>query len=89
MDIITALSKHPHLKKLELSGTLINTKGCMALATLLRCSAAELRDLDLGENEINDEGIDALVSALKSSSHLEMLRLSSNPTITARRPVND
>ena len=84
VDIITALSIHPHVEELELTGVHINTKGCMALATLLRCSAAELRDLDLGDNEIDDESIDALIPALKSSIRLETLSLSRNGSITSR-----
>jgi len=83
VDIITALSIHPHLKTLELSGTRINIKGCMALSTLLRHSATQLRDLDLGDNEIDDDGVDALIPTLKSSSHLETLILSRNGSITS------
>ena len=84
VDIITSMSIHPHLEELELSGTHINTKGCKALATLLRNSVTELRDLDLGDNEIDDEGVDALIPTLKSRSHLETLILSRNGSITSK-----
>ena len=60
VDIITSLSLHPHLQNLWWNGNRLSTKGCMALATLLRCSATKLKCLYLDSNEINDEGIHAL-----------------------------
>ena len=84
MDIITALSMHPHLVRLELLGNRLGTNGCKALATLLRCSATELQQLDLDRNELDDEGIDALVPALINSSHLEILDMSRNSAISSR-----
>ena len=84
VDIITSLSMHPQLQEIDLSGNRLNKNGCNALATLLRCSAAEFRELDLGENEIDNEGIDALVPSLMNSSHLETLRLSRNRAITTK-----
>jgi len=58
VDIITSLSMHPHLVNLDLLVNRLSTKGCMALATLLRCSCTELQTLHLENNEISDEGID-------------------------------
>ena len=65
MDIITALSIHPNMKSLNLDGNRIRTNGCIALAILLKCSVAALYHLDLSNNEIDDEGIDVLVPALR------------------------
>jgi len=84
VDIITSLSMHPNLQTLWLSGNRLSTKGCTAMATLLRCSATELRDLDLGENEIDDEGIDALVPVLNNCSHLQYLVFKNNSAISMR-----
>jgi len=84
VDIITSLSIHPHLRKLFWTGNRLSTKGCMALATLLRCSATELEHLALGGNEINDEGVDALVPVLKNCSHLHTLVLSNNLAISLK-----
>ena len=85
VDIITALSMHPHLHTLNLVGNRLNKLGCKALATLLRHSCNTLGSLNLANNEINDEGIDALVPALKNDSNsLHQLWLSGNPSITSR-----
>ena len=85
VDIITALSMHPHLHTLNLVGNRLNKLGCKALATLLRHSCNTLGSLNLANNEINDEGVDALVPALKNDSNsLHQLWLSGNPSITSR-----
>jgi len=87
VDIITALSMHSNLKHLDIIGNSLSTKGCTALSTLLRCSATRLRKLHLTNNEINDEGIDALVPGLRSSSHLDHLQtlvLSNNLAVSLR-----
>ena len=57
VDIITALSMHPHLKHLELDRNRLGKNGCVALATLLKCSATELQHLDISSNIINDVGL--------------------------------
>ena len=84
VDIITALSMYPHLQQLYFEGNHLRNNGCVALATLLRCSATELEYLNISRNEIGDEGIEALVPALANCSHLERLFLSNNPSITTR-----
>ena len=84
VDIITALSMHPNLQMLYLIGNLIGANGCVALATLLRHSCSMLESLHLASNQIDDEGIDALVPVLKNYGSLNHLWLSSNPSITSR-----
>ena len=84
VDIITSLSMHPHLQNLWWNGNRLGTKGCTALATLLRCSATQLKFLYLDNNEINDGGIEALVPALKGSSNLQTLYMNDNLSITPR-----
>ena len=56
VDIMTALSMHPHLQHPDLDGNRLRKNGSVALATLLRCSAKELQILYHTNNEINDEG---------------------------------
>ena len=75
VDIIAALSFHPHLKHLDLDSNYLHINGCKALSTLLQHSATGIQYLDLSRNEINDEGIEALVPSLKKCSHLESLKL--------------
>jgi len=84
VDIITSLSMHPHLDNIWWTGNRINTKGCTALATLLRCSATKLKNLYLYSNEINDEGLEALVPSLNNCSHLKSVSLDYNLPITSK-----
>ena len=84
VDIITSLSMFPHLEHLDLDGNRLHKNGCMALSTLLRCSATELQYLYISNNGINDEGIEALVPALKNCYHLGKLWICNNPSITTR-----
>ena len=84
VDIITALSMHPHLEYLDLDGNGLRKDGCVALGTLLRCSATKLRKLFISHNEINDDGIEALVPALATCSRLESMNICESPSITTR-----
>ena len=84
VDVITALSTHPNMELLELIANHLRKNGCVALATLLRYSAKELRYLYLANTEINDEGIEALVPALKKCRHLRSLNVDNNPSITTK-----
>jgi len=83
VDIITALSMHPQLQEIDLSCNRLYKNGCNALATLLQNSVTQLQNLDLGDNELDDESISALVPALKNCSQLHTLRLSRNELITS------
>jgi len=84
VDIITSLSMHTNLQYLDLDGNRIRKNGCIALATLLTCSTTELETLDLGNVELDDEGIDTLVPVLKNCRNLDTLRLCGNPAITTK-----
>ena len=84
VTIITSLSMHPQLKKMELGGNVIRKKGCMALATLLQHSSNELQTLDVRGNNIDDIGIEVLVPALAKHRHLQKLVIFSNDAVTTR-----
>jgi len=43
VEIITSLSMHPNIEKLELEGNHLRTNGCIALSTLLQNSATHLQ----------------------------------------------
>lgn len=83
-DIIAALSTHPKLKILKVTGNGIGRNGCIALATLIRCTATELQSLDLQANNIDGEGLDELVGALHHSSNLKTFNLTENLAISIR-----
>ena len=81
VEIVDALSTQSQLEKLDLRCLNLGRKECAALANLLR-SAANLQQLNLRNNDIDDEGVDLLVGAL-ANSRLGVLNLSNN-SITAR-----
>ena len=84
MDIITSLSMHPYVNSIELNRNLLGTKGCMALATLLRCSLTKLEWIHLDGNEINDEDLDALVPVFQHCGHLRNLSLDNNLAVSSK-----
>jgi len=84
VEIITALSMHPNMKGLCLNGNQLQKNGCKALSNLLKYSCTEFEHLNLDNNEMDDEGIDALVPALKKSSNLRKLMMNDNPSITTK-----
>jgi len=86
VDVIVALSMHSPLEHLDLSNMDIGeVNECTALATLLRCTTSELQTLNLGSNNIDDEGVEVLVDALANvSNKLQVLYLKKNYSITTR-----
>ena len=86
VDIITALSMHPQLTELCLvnNGTNMGRNECTALSTLLRCTTTQLKALNLDNNDIDDEGVEVLASALVNLNQLQELNLDSNSSITIK-----
>ena len=82
VDIILALSMHPQLEQLYLLRMNIGRNECIALATLLHNTTKQLQSLSLRENNIDDEGVDALINAM-SGIKLRCITLSGNQ-ITAK-----
>ena len=62
----------------------ITADGCRGLAKLLQGGDATLRDLYLTDNEIDDAGVEILVSALHSNTSLKFLDLRGNNGISNR-----
>ena len=67
-----------HLEYLNLEGNSIKTDGCSEIAKLLQRGDATLERLYLQENDIDDEGVEILVDALKSNTSLRELCLMGN-----------
>eukprot|EP00984_Skeletonema_dohrnii_P011452 scaffold4580_cov73-Skeletonema_dohrnii-CCMP3373.AAC.3 len=83
-DIITSLRKQPQLEELKLCGNNVDGDGCLALGYALESwEGASLRKLHLCHNDINDEGLHALVTGMTKCNYLEALTLCANPSITA------
>ena len=76
--IITALSMHPQLEELRLSDVNFGRNESIALSTLLRCTATQLRTIDLNGSDIDDEGIECIVNALANINTLGELDLGYN-----------
>ena len=83
-DIITALSMHPQLEKLRLCGNNIGRNEYTALSTLLHCTTAQLQELILYNNDIDDEGVDMIVQAFSHENKLKELNLGTNQSITIK-----
>ena len=83
VDIITALSMHPQLETLELSWMDIGINECTVLSTLLRCTTTQLQILNFHGNNIDDDGIELLLPALRGHA-LQELKLGYNQSITIK-----
>ena len=83
-NILASLSTstHTHLQRLNLGGNDLGNNNCVALANLLQSSVEKMKGLFLSNTGINDDGIKALVPALKKCSNMKKLFLDSNSSIT-------
>mmetsp|Transcript_29002 Transcript_29002/g.43575 ORF Transcript_29002/g.43575 Transcript_29002/m.43575 type:complete len:390 (+) Transcript_29002:3-1172(+) len=70
------------LVHLNLNKNDINTDDCRELAKVLRGEKSTLRELLLGWNRIDDEGVAILASALQKNTSLERLHLDENEGMT-------
>ena len=71
-----------NLKELTLNGNKIKADGCRALVKLLQGGDSTLTLLDLGSNEIDDDGVMVLTSALRNNTTMEELLLHDNKSIS-------
>ena len=83
-NIVTALSMHPQLEELEIAWMDIGIDVCTALATLIRCTTTRLQKLDIKGNDLSDEGIELLVSAMDTHNTLRELDLGYNERFTLK-----
>ncbi|KAK7930595.1 hypothetical protein WMY93_006990 [Mugilogobius chulae] len=71
-------SPHCKLEQLRLSGCLISTEGCAALASALRSNPSHLKELDLSYNHPGDTGV-RLLSALAENQVCALATLRLEP----------
>ncbi len=82
--ICGALGAHPQLDNLYLFTNDIGRNGCRALGSMLSSwHAPSLKYLDLGNNSIDDRGLQSLVGGMINCCNLEIVKLSGNTSITA------
>jgi hypothetical protein len=84
-EIATTLRSQSQLEYLDLYDNSIGRDGCIALGnTLSRWPVSnKLENLRIGNNTIDDEGLQALVSGMMNCRSLKRLSLSHNQSITA------
>ena len=70
-----ALSMHPKLREIKLSGIDIGRNTCMALATLLKNTTTELEDLRIDGDGVDDKGVIALVGDLHHKKMLSSIAI--------------
>jgi len=83
VDIIKALSVHPQLERLSFTNMNIGRNECTVLTTLLRYTATKLQKLSLYGANVDDEGMEVLVSGL-GHHKLQDLNLGFNRSITIK-----
>jgi len=83
-EIATALSTQSQLERLTLYRNNLGRDGCVVLRnTIGRWPTSSLKYLDLSDNSINDQGLQALVEGMTNCVDLETLYLSDNRSITS------
>eukprot|EP00571_Detonula_confervacea_P011045 CAMPEP_0172305362 /NCGR_PEP_ID=MMETSP1058-20130122/6675_1 /TAXON_ID=83371 /ORGANISM="Detonula confervacea, Strain CCMP 353" /LENGTH=256 /DNA_ID=CAMNT_0013016943 /DNA_START=54 /DNA_END=820 /DNA_ORIENTATION=+ len=72
-NLLVALSMHPHLITLQLSGSIIGRNECKTLATVLRCTTTKLHTLNLDRSNIGNTGMNDVGAAVANSKLLRNL----------------
>jgi Ran GTPase-activating protein (RanGAP) involved in mRNA processing and transport len=82
-EILTAISTHSLLEELNLYDNNLGRDGSVALGNALKaCNNPQLKKLYLGQNSIDDEGLQGLVEGMRNCHNLSQLDLSCNDSIT-------
>jgi len=84
--LIESLDDHRNLTKLLISGNRIGIIGCAALAGLLQNPTSKLKELDIGNNHIDDECcVTFLAGAFAKNTSLKKLSLGNNGSLSQGR----
>jgi len=86
--LVYALVNHHFVENLTLDYTLITKRTCLALSKMLGNSHCYLKNLCLGENEIEDSDIPTLASGIAKNNTLELLSLNGSDEISSDGWVN-
>jgi Ran GTPase-activating protein (RanGAP) involved in mRNA processing and transport len=82
--LLTALTGHPRLRNIDLSGNRVPrvlrwaAAACAALGALVAANAPSLQQLDVSYNALGDAGLGPLVEALRHNTHLRVLNCAHN-----------
>ena len=81
-DIVTSIKGNYNLKALRLRGNNIGIQGCTEIAKLLSDSLSNLVEVSLAQNNIDNECVKILATALRNNKKLIALCLDRNINIT-------
>ena len=74
VPLITSLTAHNSLVKLLLTDTGLGVEDCRALSELLS-SSTNLKELDIGDNDLPHEALELVISGLHHNTTLEKLKM--------------
>mmetsp|Transcript_36330 Transcript_36330/g.77482 ORF Transcript_36330/g.77482 Transcript_36330/m.77482 type:complete len:628 (+) Transcript_36330:205-2088(+) len=81
-ELIESLKGYGNLAELNLGGNSLGVEACAAIKDLVTSPACCLRELNLQNNDINDEGIVVLTEAFSQNTILKDVDLSLNSDVT-------
>ena len=77
--LVALISQKPTLTHLEVAGIQLGNEGVKVLAAHLGEHQCHLKYLNIGNNDVSDEGAVCIATALNTNKMLEQLRIYSNP----------
>ena len=77
-ELAAAVGKQSHLRNLKLRDASLGLEGATKVVKALASNNIQLLVLDLSGNELEDDGVVAIASLLKSQTALKVLRLDEN-----------
>jgi len=81
-DLIESLKGYDNLAELNLGGNSLRAEACAAVKGLVASNKSKLRELNLQNNDINDEGIALLTDAFSHNTTLKEVDLGLNSKVT-------
>jgi len=85
--ISAALQANTTLHELNLSNNELKSEGAEELFAMLRSPNVRLKHLDLSQNELEPDCVNAVASAIRANSYLESLSMRVNPIGHCLAPI--
>ena len=87
--LFRTLSGHPNLKAIHFDSNRVGRKGCKALGDLLQSVSCNVKHLYLAKNDIDDECLVILTSALVKNTSVQSLSLECSITNDHQNPITE
>lgn len=81
-ELIESLQGYDNLVELSLAHNQVGAKGCAALENLVSSPTSKLKEINLENNQIDDEGIAILTRAFSENARLKWANLGNNLKVT-------